>query len=176
MPENTWMCRTHLRIPVPFQIPPGEILQLISEAASSEASLWAAHPRLAGKPLISLNAVKLDKGGDDTHDIVGTGQLRSLLVQGSRIVLEAPAGRGKTTALIQVAPSVGEGIPILIDLPRWVRSGLDILDYVARIPSFRARAIEPAALARPPNDEPYLFLLNGWNEISTLHSQKQRRC
>ncbi len=46
------------------------------------------------------------------------------------------------------------------------------LDYVARIPAFRARGIEPAALARSPNDEPSLFLLNGWNEISTLHTQQ----
>lgn len=172
IPENAWMCRTHLRIHVPFQFLPGEVLQQIRDAAYEEAALWAAHPRLAGKPLISLNAVKRDKGGNDTHDMVATGQLRSLLVQGGRLVLEAPAGRGKTTALIQMGQTAGEGIPILVDLPRWVRSGLDILDYIVRIPAFRARGIEPAALARSPNDEPYLFLLNGWNEISTLHSQE----
>ncbi len=127
MPENVWMCRTHLRIRAPFQVPPGDILQQIRAAASDDASLWAAHPRLAGKPLISLNAVKLDKRGGDTRDIIGTGELRSFLAQGGRFILEAPAGRGKTTALIQMAQSAGEGIPILVDLPGWVRSGLDIL-------------------------------------------------
>ena len=172
MPENAWMCRVHLGIPVPFVLPAGEILPRVREAAMEEASHWAAHRRLVGRPLIRLNAVTLDKSGSDTRDVVSTAQLRSSLARGGRFVLEAPAGRGKTTALIQIAQAAGEGIPALIDLPRWIRSGLDILDFIARIPAFRARNLDTAALARSPNDEPYLFLLNGWNEISSLHSRQ----
>jgi len=86
-------------------------------------------------------------------------------------VLEAPAGEARPP-LSSKWHRAQRGIPILVDLPRWVRSGLDILDYLARIPAFRARGIEAWALTRSPNDEPYLFLLNGWNEISTLRSEE----
>jgi hypothetical protein len=56
-----------------------------------------------------------------------------------------------------MAQTAGEGIAILIDLPRWIRSNLDIADDIARTPAFRARSLDPAALARSPNDEPYLI-------------------
>jgi hypothetical protein len=58
MPENAWMCRTHLRMQVPFQVPPGEALQQLREAGAEEASLWARHPRLVG----NLGLVKISFG------------------------------------------------------------------------------------------------------------------
>ena len=173
LPDNVWICRTHLKIPVPYQPPIADLLQQTREAAAAVAADWAAHPRLAGKPQIALNAVALDERGSETREVFTTARLRTLLLQGRRIVLEGPAGCGKTTTLVQLALANGasQGIPVLIDLPGWIRSGLDILEYIARIPAFRAWGIDASALARLAQAEPYLFLLNGWNEISELHSQ-----
>jgi len=173
LPDNAGICRTHLKIPVPYQPPIADLLQQAREAAAAVAADWAAHPRLAGKPQIALNAVALDERGSETREVFTTARLRTLLLQGRRIVLEAPAGRGKTTTLVQLAQAEGasQGIPVLINLPAWIRSGLDILEYIARIPAFRARGIDATGLARLAQAEPYLFLLNGWNEISELHSQ-----
>jgi hypothetical protein len=168
LPENVQLCRSHLDIPIPYQPPLADLLRLAHEAAAAVAADWAAHPRLAGKPRIALNAVALSKSGADTTVVVGTAGLRMMLLQGRRIVLEGTAGRGKTTTLVQLA-EVGEnshGIPLLIDLPNWVRTGTDILEYVASSPPFRARGIDAEALARLAQAEPCLFLLNGWNEIN----------
>ncbi len=173
LPENAQLCRTHLNIPIPYQPPITDLLRQTRDAASTVAANWAAHPRLTGKPQIALNAVALDERGGDTREFLTTSHLRTLLLQGRRIVLEGPAGRGKTTTLIQLAQANGAsyGIPILIDLPNWIRSGSDILEYVVRSPAFRALGIDADALARVQQAEPYLFLLNGWNEIAELYSQ-----
>jgi hypothetical protein len=172
LPDNVQLCRTHLDIPIPYQPPLADLLQHAHQAAAAVAADWAAHPRLAGKPRIALNAIALGKGGTETAEVVGTAGLRTLLLQGRRVVLEGPAGRGKTTTLVQLAEADenSNGIPLLIDLPNWVRSGKDVLEYIASSPPYRARGIDGEALARLPQAEPYLFLLNGWNEISEIYS------
>lgn len=172
LPDNVQLCRTHLDIPIPYQPPLADLLRQAHETAGAVAADWAAHPRLAGKPRIALNAVALSKSGADTAEVIGTAGLRMLLLQGRRVVLEGPAGRGKTTTLVQLAEADenSHGIPFLIDLPNWVRSGKDILEYVASSPPFRARGIDAEALARLSQAEPCLFLLNGWNEITELYS------
>src|SRR6202035_1041656 len=48
--------------------------------------------------------------------------------------------------------------------------GLDILEFIAHQPAFRARSIDVAALARLGESEAFVFLLNGWNEISEVHA------
>ncbi len=174
LPDNACLCSTHLKIPVPYQLPLTGLLQQAHEAATKVAGDWAAHPRLAGKPQIVLNAVTLDERGRETQEVFATSHLLTLLLQGRRLVLEAPAGRGKTTTLVQLAraqANATQGIAILVDLPGWIKSSLDILEYIARIPEFRARGIAATDLARLSQAEPILFLLNGWNEISELHSQ-----
>jgi len=172
LPDNVGICRTHLKLPIPYQPPLADLLRQAHEAAFAVAADWAAHPRLAGKPRIALNAVALSNSGADTAEVVGTVGLRMMLLQGRRLVLEGSAGRGKTTTLVQLAEADEDshGIPLLIDLPNWVRSGKDILEYVASSPPFRARGIDPEALARLSQAEPCLFLLNGWNEITELNS------
>jgi HEAT repeat protein len=171
IPDNAQLCRSHLDIPVPFQPAITDLLSRSREAAAVVAAEWAAHPRLSGKPHIVLDTIALSKGSD-VAGMVSTSSLRSLLEQGRRLVLEGSAGRGKTTTLIQIAGAnqPARGIPILVDLPNWVRSGNDILDYVASSPSFRARGIDAQALARLSQAEPLLFLLNGWNEITEFYS------
>jgi hypothetical protein len=121
-----------------------------------------------------LNAALLDDKGTETREVFAASHLYTLLLQGRRIVLEAPAGGGKTTTLIQLARTAGagRGIPVLVDLPLWIRSGVDILDYIAQLRAFRARRIEASDLARIPEAEPYIFLLNGWNEIAAARSQE----
>ncbi len=172
VPDNVQLCRTHLDLAVPYQPALSDLLAEVHEAAAIATSEWASHPRLLGKPHITLDATAVDQNGSDSGKISSIVNLRPMLAHGRRIILEAPAGRGKTTTLIQLATineSVG-GIPIFVDLPNWVRSGKPILDYVASSPAFQARRIDAENLARVPLEEPFLFLLNGWNEIAELYS------
>ena len=172
VPDNAQLCRTHLDIPVPYQPALADLRVQVREAAAAVASEWASHPRLAGKPSIILNASAVSETQTDSAQLAATASLRALLLQGRRIVLEGSAGRGKTTTLIQLGANdqPSGGIPILIDLPNWVRSGKEMLDYVASSPSFRARGISADGLARLSVAESFLFLLNGWNEIAELYS------
>ena len=172
LPDHSQLCRTHLDIPIPYQPAITDLLAQAREASAAVAAAWAAHPRLAGKPHIVLNAITLPTGGSDIAEMLSTLSLRSLLEHGRRLVLEGSAGRGKTTTLIQLAGAnqLARGIPLLIDLPNWVRSGKEMLDYVASSPAFRAKGIDAQALARLSQAEPLLFLLNGWNEITEFYS------
>jgi hypothetical protein len=124
---------------------------------------------------IPLNAIPFTERGGDIPESIPSAQLRALLALGHRLILEAPAGAGKTTTLVQLAQAEASdnGIPFLIDLPNLVTSSSpsDILQYLASSPAFRSRGVDAAALARLSQDTTFLFLLNGWNEIAKLYSQ-----
>src|SRR5262249_16547525 len=94
--------------------------------------------------------------------------LRVSLAQGRRIILEAPAGRGKTTTLVQIAQRTiaKGGLAFLVDLPFWVRAGTAILQFIAQAPAFAQRGLDAKGLLELRGTEPFFFLLNGWNEIS----------
>ena len=89
------------------------------------------------------------------------------------MVLEAPAGRGKTTTLIQLAEQhlAHDELPFLIDLPSWNRSTIEVLEFVANRPEFRSRSICAEDLAKLFNAVHCSFLLNGWNEVSGTNSE-----
>lgn len=170
-PDNAWMCRTHLRIAVPYQSPIEDTLRFVREAALEDARLWATHAKLSGRPLLQLAVARVDIATDQPRETVSTADLPGWLSQGRKIILEAPAGRGKTTTLIQLAQT-GPGPVILVDLPAWIQSESGIVDYLVRLRAFQSRGIDGANLARAFAEEPPQLLLNGWNEVSSLHSEK----
>ena len=141
-------------------------LERSREAASEVADNWDRTYRRADRPVISLNAVKLNEKGDPI-EAVTTASLNTVLSEGQRIVLEAPAGSGKTTTLVQLARhALGAGrLAFLVDLPDWVRSGKDILSYIAERPQFASRDVDATLLSKLRGDQPPIFLLNGWNEV-----------
>ena len=173
LPPNALLCRTHLCIPVAIEESTIGQIERAHDATAEVIATWLAHPRLVGKYLISLQAVRLDESGAYSEAILDFEGIRTLLMEGRRLVLEAPAGRGKTTTLVQLAKQGGggDGLAFLIDLPAWARSDLDILDFVARMPSFRSRDIDAGDLAKLYQDVQFSFLLNGWNEVSEIHSE-----
>ncbi|PIR21168.1 MAG: hypothetical protein COV45_00040 [Deltaproteobacteria bacterium CG11_big_fil_rev_8_21_14_0_20_47_16] len=99
-----------------------------------------------------------------------------MLALGSRIILEAPAGRGKSTTMFQLAKDCIENgcIVFLIDLPMWTNSGKDIYEFIAGLPCYRALNIDAQAIVKICNSNKVIFLLNGWNEISENNSDKVR--
>lgn len=169
-PVNIGLCRTHLGIPVTLEQPMEELLQKVREAAAAGLAAWSV--RLAGKPLIELRAVTLNPDGKDATDVFQLADFQRAMTQSRRVVVEAPAGRGKTTTLVQLAAQHdGSGnLAFLIDLPAWVKSGTGILRYIAGIPAFQSRSVNAEALARLQKAEHFSFLLNGWNEVAESDS------
>ncbi len=166
-PSNADICRSQLGIHIEGKAELQSIIVRAREAVTEVLETWASRPRLKGRPLIDLDAERVEEGRE-SHERLSVEGLRASLAQGRRIILEAPAGRGKTTTLVQIAQrTIAEGgLPFLVDLPFWVRTGTEILQFVAQTPAFAGRGLDAQALLELRGKEPFFFLLNGWNEIS----------
>jgi hypothetical protein len=173
MPANVGLCRSMLQMNVPVEPDDAGLLAKVREAVAEAARTWRAHPRLADRPIVPLRAEKLDGAGMSTSETLDTGDLRAVLAQGRRIALEAPGGGGKTTTLVQLAIENQSDAELffLVDLPAWVRSGSDVLEFIAITRPFRARNISASELARLAGCEHFSFLLNGWNEIGESQAE-----
>jgi hypothetical protein len=87
--------------------------------------------------------------------------------ENGRIVLDAPAGGGKTTTLLQLADrhSSGGGVSTLVELPQWFDGDSSILDFVSKTRLFRALSIIPGELALLEKALHFSFFINRWNEV-----------
>ena len=170
LPENAPLCASFLRIQIKIEPAQSEVNARIRQAALDVTANWAT--KLKEHPIITLNSVRFDLGGAEPQEVFTFADIQDALTESRRIVLEAPAGRGKTTTLIELAKrqaGVGQ-CAFLIDLPAWTSSGLGVLEYVAGMPAFQAQGIDTHALARAQASEHFSFLLNGWNEIAESSS------
>jgi len=166
-PSNADICRSQLGIHIEGKPELQTLLARAREALVEVLETWERRPRLSGRPLIDLDAERVEEQRE-SHERLSIEDLRVSLAQGRRVILEAPAGRGKTTTLIQIAQrTIAEGgLAFLVDLPFWVRTGTDILQFVTQTPAFVKRGLDQKALLELRGTEPFFFLLNGWNEIS----------
>lgn len=171
MPENASLRASFLRLDIDVEPQIADLIDRIRRAVEVVAGTWAGKTK--GHPLIELSANRLAPDGAESADVLSLEQIDQALSQSGRIVLEGPAGRGKTTTLIQLAQRTrAAGIPFIVELPAWTSSRRGILDYIAGMPAFQAERITPADLARVQQTEPFLFLLNGWNEITAAKSEQ----
>ena len=148
------LARSHIEGKPEFQT----VIARAHEAVAEAIDTWAQRPRLRGRPLIDLDAEKVEEERE-SHERLTVEDLRASLAQGRRIILEAPAGRGKTTTLVQIAQrTIAEGgLAFLVDLPFWVRTGMEILQFVAQAPAFARRGLDAKALLKLRGTEPFLF-------------------
>ena len=169
MPENGSLVASFLHLDVASEPQVADIIERARRASASVTHNWALRTR--GHPLIDLTAVRIDPNGAESPEVFTLEKIDQVLSHGGRIVLEGPAGRGKTTTLIQLAQRVRTaGIIFMISLPAWSSSRDGILQYIARMPAFQAERLTAAELARVQHTEPFLMLLNGWNEITESNS------
>lgn len=169
MPENASLRASFLHLETNVEPLLAELIERTRRASDAVTRTWAAKTK--GHPLIDLKAVRLDSNGSDSADVMSLEQIDLALLQSSRIVVEGPAGRGKTTTLIQLAQRVHTvGTPLIVELPAWTTSRQGILEYITGMPAFQAESLTAADLARVQQTEPFLFLLNGWNEIADSNS------
>lgn len=173
MPENASLCASFLHLNIDAEPDVAELIARTRRAASTVTLNWARKAK--GHPLIELAAVRLDLKGAESADVLSLEQIDQALSQSGRIVLEGPAGRGKTTTLIQLAQRERTaGIPFIVELPSWTMSRRNILEYIAGMPAFQAERLTSADLAQVQQTEPFLFLLNGWNEIAESRSTEAK--
>ncbi len=171
MPAHASLRASFLHLDTESEPQIADLIGKTKRAAGLVARTWASKTK--GHPLIDLSAVRLDTNGAESADVLSCDQISQALSQSRRIVLEGAAGRGKTTTLIQLAqrPRLA-GTPFIVELSAWTSSRRGILEFVAGMPAFQAERLTPADLARVQQAEPFLLLLNGWNEISESNSQQ----
>lgn len=171
-PENASLCSSILRIPTTIE-PSLEQVAYECRMAIAEINAWW-RPQISNAPLIDLSADELGNRGDPTDSILELGNLQEMLVQSRRVMLEAPAGRGKTTTLTQLAErcSATGNLVFIVDLPSWTQTGQDILEFIAGMRPFKARSVDATKLAKLYESQHFIFLLNGWNEIAEADSHR----
>lgn len=158
MPENALLCASFLYLNIAAEPQVADLIEKARRAATAVTRTWASKTK--GHPLIDLTAVRLDPNGAESADVLSLEQIDRALSQSRRIVLEGPAGRGKTTTLIQLTlRAYTAGIPFIIELPAWTSSGRGILEFIAGMPAFQCEGLTAADLARVQQIEPFLFLL-----------------
>ena len=169
-PSNLALCRTHLGLPVAMDASVVTQGKQVRDAISDVSAAWSG--LLGGNPLIDLRAVRINDDGSDTTEIVSPADSLVTLARSGRVVIEAPAGRGKTTTLVQLADRYNRsgGLALLVDLPEWIRSGKGLLQFISEMLPFQSRGLSADVLARLHVQEPFSFLLNGWNEIGESDS------
>ncbi len=169
MPENASLRASFLHLDIDAEPKVANLIDRTRRAADAVTRSWAGKTK--GHPLVDLTAVRLDPNGAESADVLSLEQIDQALSQSRRIVLEGPAGRGKTTTLIQLAQRARPaGTPFIVELPAWTASRGNILEYIAGMPAFQAERLTTADLARVQQTEPFLLLLNGWNEIAESNS------
>ena len=104
---------------------------------------------------------------------IGTSALATALPTLDDLILVAPPGMGKTTALFQIADAMLErecGVPIIVPLGDWSAERASLLESVLRRPAFRGLSIDyfRTVVSRPG----VVLLLDGWNELG---SESRRR-
>jgi hypothetical protein len=86
LPSNASLCRTLPGIHVPIQQDEAALLTQVRRAIADEAETWRARQRTANRPIVPLNAVRLDSAGKETSDTLDTSALRLALTESRRIV------------------------------------------------------------------------------------------
>jgi NACHT conflict system protein len=171
MPENASLRASFLLLGIDAEPQVAGLIDRTRRAADAVTQTWAGKTK--GHPLIALTAVRLDPDGAESVEVLSLEQIDQALSQSRRLLLEGPAGRGKTTTLIHLARRTrAAGIPFIVELPAWTSSRRGILEYIAGMPAFQAEGLTAADLARVQQTEPFLLLLNGWNEIAESNSEQ----
>ena len=68
LPSNSVLCATLPGIGVPIEQDTAALLAKVQEAVAEVAQSWRARQRLANRPIVSLNAVKLDSSAKETSE------------------------------------------------------------------------------------------------------------
>lgn len=169
MPENASLCRSFLGIEVSIDPTLNEVLLMVRKAATDFSTSLATRKSTS---LIELSAARSDEDGKAPPTPYTLADLQHMLLQSHRIILEAPAGSGKTTTLAQLSDAFlkTNGIAFLVDIPTWVSSGSRLLEFITASPEFLGCGVDVKMLMQVRGAEKFVFLLNGWNEITDSQS------
>lgn len=140
--------------------PVGELSLRFRAAAGADLEVFR---RTAKWP---STAVALTLKVEGSSEPVSPSVLATALTTLDDLILVAPPGMGKTTAVFQIADAVlasGNASPIVVPLADWSADSTPVLESVLKRPAFRGLTEDDLrAVAVKPG---VILLLDGWNEL-----------
>jgi hypothetical protein len=106
---------------------------------------------------------------------VATTALGQALGSSDDLVIVAPPGTGKTSALLQLAEAcvgAGSGMPLFVSLADWSTGTLSLVDAILRKPAFAG--LTEANLRAVAEQPGVVFMFDSWNELGTEASRRAR--
>jgi hypothetical protein len=167
-PENNWICREFLGLPIPSSPDIDNVLAKGLGAASRIIEQWSRQIRSDPNRLIDIEALSIDGQGRPMGQCLIPQGIAQQVAGCRRVVLRGSPGAGKTTTLIQIAQLLVKNhnkVPFLISLPDWAESQDDLPAFISKHPVAVAAGISPCDIALLHEHGHLTFLLNGWNEV-----------
>ena len=131
-----------------------------------------AHKRTDKWPQTNID-LKLSLEGQDKP--LTTSQLATSLETLGDLIIIADPGRGKTSALYQIAEACLRQhgpLPLILSLPEWVIQSECLLVHITRRMAFEG--IELNQLRQSIRNFPVVLLLDGWNELDNTGRERAR--
>ncbi|MER8732847.1 hypothetical protein NKH28_23925 [Mesorhizobium sp. M1227] len=168
--EDMWRSIIH-KVPFGPTMPPtvGEIGARLQKAAAGDLDVFKRSNKW---PPTNVSLMLEVKGQPEPVLASALGQTLGTL---DDLVIVAPPGTGKTSALFQLAESsvsAASGTPLVVSLSDWSTGGLTLIEAILRRPAFRGfTEIDLRAVAEQPG---VVFMFDSWNELGSDARRRAR--
>ncbi len=168
--EDMWRSIIH-KVPFGPTMPPtvGEIGARLQKAASADLDVFKRSNKW---PPTNVSLMLEVKGQPEPVLASALGQTLGTL---DDLVIVAPPGTGKTTALFQLAEAsvrAASGTPLVVSLSDWSTGGLTLIEAILRRPAFSGfTEADLRAVAEQPG---VVFMFDSWNELGSDARRRAR--
>lgn len=168
--DDMWRSIIH-KVPFGPTMPPtvGELGARLQKAAAANLEVLSRSNKW---PQTDVSLMLEVKGQPEP---VPAGTLGQALGTLDDLVIVAPPGTGKTSALFQLAEaavSAASGTPLIVSLSDWSTGGFTLIEEILRRPSFSGfTEANLYAVARQPG---VAFLFDSWNELGSDARRRAR--
>ncbi len=175
-PQNAWLCREYLELAFADE-PDLESLAARGRSVAAKSLLrWKEEFGYEPDKQIQLTLRLESEKQDQKGTFLNLEEVCKTACRVRGLILKGPPGAGKTITLLQIATVFAEAprgpIPIVISLPEWGAKDQDFLSFLAEEPLYQSAGLSKTDWLRLNQAGRVIFLLNGWNEISTQVLEK----
>jgi hypothetical protein len=168
--EDMWRSIIH-KVPFGPTMPPtvGEIAARLQQSAAADLNVFRRSKKW---PQTNVSLMLEVKGQPEPVLANALGQALGTL---DDLVIVAPPGTGKTSALFQLAEasvSAASGTPLVVSLSDWSTGGVTLIEAILRRPAFSGfTEANLRAVAEQPG---VVFMFDSWNELGSDARRRAR--
>jgi hypothetical protein len=168
--EDMWQSVIN-KVPFGPTMPPtvGEMSARLQKAAAADLDVFRRSKKW---PQTNVSLMLEVKGQPESVSASALGQTLGTL---DDLVIVAPPGTGKTSALFQLAEGAvraASGTPLVILLSDWSTGGLTLIEAILRRPAFNG--FSEANLRGVAEQPGIVFMFESWNELGTDARRRAR--